>query len=129
VGIPQLCKEELWNRIKVLNVNKERIHALRFMDNYHVISKLDEEKKRYSIMFRSEKEKEIKFEDLYSIYTELYKNGWIDSNYMARNSRRFFEKSYISNGSAMLADLCQCDANIMNLNGTLSIKEKGDTLV
>jgi hypothetical protein len=124
VGTPLLCKDELWNRIKEIMNNGDRIHALKFMDNYHVISNLDEEKKKYSIVFRSKKEKEIKFEDLYSIYIELYKNGWIDNNYMARNSRRFFEKSYISNGSAMLADLCQCDENIQNVNGTLSIKDR-----
>jgi hypothetical protein len=120
---PSFNKDELWESLRRLSEQKRKVHALKFNDNYHTITALDEERRIYSILFRSQKSHEISFDTLYILYTELYKNGWIDSNYMAQHSKRLYNKPYITNGTAMLAEIYHCDRNVVNTNGMLSLKK------
>lgn len=119
-------KTELWESIRKVSEQKRKIHALRFVENYHTIASLNDEKMVYTITFKSNKQHEINFNELYLFYTELYRNGWIDCNFMAQNCKKLVNKSFIMNGSAMLADIYHFDRNVLNDGGVLSLKKKNE---
>ena len=121
---PIFNKSELWERIRKVGEQNRKIHALRFVENYHTIESLNDEKMIYTIAFKSKKKHEISFNELYLFYTELYRNGWIDCNYMAQNCKKLVNKPFIMNGSAMLADIYHFDRNVLNDGGVLSLKKK-----
>jgi hypothetical protein len=122
MAIPFFSKDQLWARIRNLSSEGKEIPALKF-DNFHTITTLNEEKMRYLIRFRSMKEHELRFDELYVLYEELYRNGWMDGNYLSKMCRKLYNRPYITNGPAMMAVLYQCDRNLLNENGLLRVRD------
>lgn len=122
MSIPFFTKDQLWDRIRKVSSEKKQIRALKF-DNYHTIMSLDEEQMSYSIRFRSMKEHQLSFRDLYAIYEEVYRNGWIDENHLSRMCKKLFHRPYIMNAPAMMAVLYHCDRNLLNENGILKVRD------
>ncbi len=118
---PIYSRTDLWDRIKKLRDEKKEIKALKF-DNYHTITFLNEDEMMYSIRFRSMKEHLLRFNDLYVMYEELYRNGWIDSTYLSKMCKKLYNKPFITNGPAMMAILYHCDRNLLNENGVLTVR-------
>ncbi|MDG6224816.1 MAG: hypothetical protein QCI82_04800 [Candidatus Thermoplasmatota archaeon] len=119
---PFFTRDLLWDKIRRISFEKRQIRALKF-DNYHTITALDEEQMSYSIRFRSMKEHDLSFNDLYVIYEEVYRNGWIDENHLSRMCRKLFQRPYIINAPAMMAMLYHCDRNLLNENGILRVRD------
>jgi len=122
MSTPHLTKDQLWDSIRKINSDKRMVRALKF-DNFHTIMTLDEDQRSYSIRFRSMKEHQLLFKDLYLLYEELYRNGWIDENHLSRMCRKLYNKPYITNAPAMMAILYYCDRNLLNDNGILRVRD------
>jgi len=119
---PFFTNDQLWDRIRRISSDGREIHALKF-DNYHKIITVDEDRRSYLIRFRSLKEHELRFDELYVLYEELYRNGWMDSNYLARICKKLYNRPYIANGPAMMAVLYHIDRNLLNENGLLKVRD------
>jgi len=125
VNTPRYSLQEIWNKIPSLYKEGTIIHSLTGRKYHHIIW-IDETTQQYKIKYESGNTKKISIEDLYVLYSELYKIGSLTNSYMQQHCERLLDWSkWHAPGSAMFALLPFLDDNIQVQKGELHIKTMG----
>jgi hypothetical protein len=119
-----LSKNTLWLKIHDLACTSSPFYSL-VRGHKYVVESVREEDQTLRVRFQSRRLRRIKLDDLYAIYTELYRLGRLPRNHFLdrSNSMRVLRKGYWhAPGAAMFAILPELDSSIIiEKGGHLSV--------
>lgn len=107
-------KEALWKRLKELWQPNNTYHSL-VRENTYIMKGYSEFDYTCTFEYESRAEKQIKFDEIWAMYQELYRMGNLPRNFMRdpENALRIIgKKSWGAPGAAMYALLPKLDSNI-----------------